>query len=225
MQQLFQFKLTTKKAWNIHITGPLRRDSTGDRWFPTQRVGNAESVSMPDVIMLDMLISGLILVQGEGRLIDSISLQWRHNGSDGVSNNQPPYCLFNRLFRSKKTPKLRVTGLCAGNSPVIGEFPAQMTSNAKNVSIWWCHYGKHPVCRPFYSIVGEWLFFQVKLKIDILINSSEIGHRWVPRNPVDDKTVDSGKGLVPSGNKPLPEPVLTQIYMCLWVKAGTFHTV
>ena len=25
----------------------------------------------------------------------------------------------------KKTPKLRVTGLCAGNSPVIGEFPAQ----------------------------------------------------------------------------------------------------
>ena len=68
-------------------------------------------------------------------------------------------------------------------------------------------------------------FFQVKLKIDILINSSEIGHRWVPRNPVDDKTVDSGKGLVPSGNKPLPEPVLTQIYMCLWVKAGTFHTV
>ena len=25
--------------------------------------------------------------------------------------------------RSKKTPKLHVTGLCAGNSPVIGEFP------------------------------------------------------------------------------------------------------
>ena len=28
----------------------------------------------------------------------------------------------------------RVTGLCAGNSPVTGEFPAQMTSNAENVS-------------------------------------------------------------------------------------------
>ena len=25
--------------------------------------------------------------------------------------------------RSKKTSKLRVTGLCAGNSPVTGEFP------------------------------------------------------------------------------------------------------
>ena len=34
-------------------------------------------------------------------------LQWRHNGRDGVSNNQPHDCLFNRLFRhrSKKTSK------------------------------------------------------------------------------------------------------------------------
>ena len=36
---------------------------------------------------------------------------------------------------------LRVTGLCAGNSPVTGEFPAQMASNAENVSIWWRHHG------------------------------------------------------------------------------------
>ena len=37
--------------------------------------------------------------------------------------------------------KLRVTGLCEGNSPVTGEFPAQKTSNAENVSIWWRHHG------------------------------------------------------------------------------------
>ena len=39
----------------------------------------------------------------------------------------------NRLFRrrSKKTLKLRVTGLYAGNSTVPGEFPAQMASNAE----------------------------------------------------------------------------------------------
>ena len=51
-------------------------------------------------------------------------------------------CLLNRSLRrrSKKTSKLRVTGLCAGNSPVTGEFPAQMTSNAENVSIWWRHH-------------------------------------------------------------------------------------
>ena len=43
--------------------------------------------------------------------------------------------------RSNKTSKLRVTGLCAGNSPVAGEFPAHMASNAENVSIWWRHHG------------------------------------------------------------------------------------
>ena len=34
------------------------------------------------------------------------------------------------------------TGLFAGNSPGTGEFPAQMASNAENVSIWWRHHGK-----------------------------------------------------------------------------------
>ena len=70
------------------------------------------------------------------------SLGLRHNGRDRVSNHQPHHCLLNRLFRhrSKKTSKLRVTGLCVGNSPVTGEFPAQMASNAENVSIWWRHH-------------------------------------------------------------------------------------
>ena len=40
----------------------------------------------------------------------------------------------------RKTSKLRVTGLCAGNSPVTGEFPAQKASNAENVLIWWRHH-------------------------------------------------------------------------------------
>ena len=46
---------------------------------------------------------------------------------------EPPDCLVNRLLRrrSKKTSKLRVTGLCVGNSPVTGEFPAQMASNSE----------------------------------------------------------------------------------------------
>ena len=42
--------------------------------------------------------------------------------------------------RSKKTSELRVTGLGAGNSPGTGEFPAQMASNAENISIWWRHH-------------------------------------------------------------------------------------
>ena len=73
-----------------------------------------------------------------------MSLQWRHNGRDSVSNHKPNDCLLNRLFRrrSKKTSKFRVTGLCARNSPGTGEFPAQMASYAENVSIWWRHHVK-----------------------------------------------------------------------------------
>ena len=72
-------------------------------------------------------------------------LQWRHNGLDGVSNHQPHPCLLSRLFgrRSKKTSKLHVTGFCAWNSRDTGKFPAQMASNAENVSIWWRH---HEIC-------------------------------------------------------------------------------
>ena len=77
-------------------------------------------------------------------------LQWHYNGRDGDSNYQPHHCLLNRLFRrrSKKTSKLHVTGLWAGNSPVTGEFPAQMTSDAENVSIWWRHH-EYSIYHPY----------------------------------------------------------------------------
>ena len=63
-------------------------------------------------------------------------LQWRHDERDSISNHQPHDCLLNRLFRrrSPKTSKLRVTGLCAGNSPETGAYYAE------NVSIWWRHH-------------------------------------------------------------------------------------
>ena len=87
------------------------------------------------------------------------ALQWRHNERDSLSNHQPHDCLLNRLFgrRSKKTSKLNVTGLCVGNSPVTGEFPAQMASNAENVSIlmtssW---HGLHMCCVNPIQLFGD----------------------------------------------------------------------
>ena len=78
-------------------------------------------------------------------------LKWRHNERDGVSNHQPHDCLLNLLFRGKeknnnnKKPQQNIKAprhwpLC-GDSPVTGEFPAEMASNAENVSIWWRHHG------------------------------------------------------------------------------------
>ena len=70
------------------------------------------------------------------------TLQWRHNERGGVSNHQP-HDVHSTVYsrrRSTKTSTLRATGLCAGNSPVVGEFPTQRASNAENVSIWWRHH-------------------------------------------------------------------------------------
>ena len=79
-------------------------------------------------------------LKGQNYAGKTTSLQWRHEGHESVSNHD---CLLNRLFRrrSKKISKLRVTGLCAANSPGTGEFPAQMASYVENVSIWWRNHG------------------------------------------------------------------------------------
>ena len=76
--------------------------------------------------------------------------------------------------RSKKTSKLRVTGLCKGISPVTGEFPAQRASNAENVSIWWRHQELvtqlgTPIKVPYvegswvWAVKQIWFLFQLHL--------------------------------------------------------------
>ena len=71
------------------------------------------------------------------------TLQWRHNESDGVSNPWRIDCLLNHLLRrrSKKTPKLRVTGFCVGihRGPVNSRTKG-LYCDAENVSIWWRHH-------------------------------------------------------------------------------------
>ena len=67
-----------------------------------------------------------------------VPLQWRHNEHKGVSIHRVSNVY--STVCSGATSKLRVTGLCEGNSPVTSEFPAQRTSNAENVSIWWRHH-------------------------------------------------------------------------------------
>ena len=96
-------------------------------------------------------------------------IQCRHNGRESVSNHQLHDCLLNHLFRHrpKKTSKLRVTGLCAGNSPV----------NSPH---------KWPVTRkkfPFDDVIMKWMddlsqsraiwiyTFPIAVKFDRLLDS------------------------------------------------------
>ena len=106
--------------------------------YPISRSYVTGVATVPCQIWVWFLKIQHVLLQNQ----EFLTLQWRHNGRDGVSNRQSYHCLLNWLFsyRSKKTSKLRVTGLCAVNSPVTGEFPAQMASNAENFSIWWRHH-------------------------------------------------------------------------------------
>ena len=69
-------------------------------------------------------------------------LQCCNTGMRLILIHQRFHCLLSCWFRrrSKKTSKLRVTGLSEGNSSVTGELPAQKASNAENVCIWLRHH-------------------------------------------------------------------------------------
>ena len=144
------------------ITVHLSWESTHNRWFHTQMACNTEKVNFITISVNMVRCSNGVNkcvhlthiffypVPTQQNLYSlrlpcnyrAYSLQWRHNERDDVSNHQPHDCLLNLLFRrrSKKTSKLRVAGLCEGNSLVTGEFPAQKASNAKTASIWWRHH-------------------------------------------------------------------------------------
>ena len=94
-------------------------------------------------------ISFEVLMSHEGTMcgwfIDILHCHCSDVIMSAIASPMPASRLFTQPFiqgaDKKKTSKLRVTGLCEGNSPVTGELPAQGASNAENVSIWWRHHG------------------------------------------------------------------------------------
>ena len=83
-----------------------------------------------------------------------VTLYWRHNEHDDVSNHWRLYCLLRHLIRrtSKKTSKLRVTGLCEGNhrwpvdsirkGPLTRILFRLMTSSCHGyISVWYTYDG------------------------------------------------------------------------------------
>ena len=119
----------------------------------------------------------------------TISLQWRHNERDGVSTHQPHECLLNRSFRrrSKKTSKLCVTGLCAGNSPWPVNSPSKGPLTRKkfpfdDVIIYFTSYlglysqsGKTSYCQISSSLETarfDVIMIELPLKLDRHLDSS-----------------------------------------------------
>ena len=145
-----------------------------------------KSTQLNRVYSIAFMVVPAIVLFGSGERL--LSLQWRHNERDGVSNHRRLDCLLHRLFSrsAKKTSKDRVTGLCGGNLPVTGEFPAQMASNAENVSISWRHRvlqnteSREPwfqLCRHKRSCYIETLLFIIRLiEISLTYTTENLSH-------------------------------------------------
>ena len=129
-------RLASHKTSELCITGPLLRESPNGCCLPPYK--------------------GPVMWKAF-RCYDLSTLHWHHSGHNGISNHQPQDCLFKHLLRrrSKKASKLRVTGLCAGNLPGTGEFPAQMASNADYFSIGWRHHDK--LIKKRILTLGRWV--------------------------------------------------------------------
>ena len=142
---------------------PLCREFTGHRWIPRTKVsiwwrhhgeGNHRSpvdsshkgtVTLPLMFYLMLAWSNWWpkspVICDFSRIDAHITVTWWKHYCDVIMGAMASQItsltiVYSAGRRSKKTSKFRVTGLCAGNSPVTGEFPAQMASNVENVFIW-----------------------------------------------------------------------------------------
>ena len=110
---------------------PINNISALVHWVMAWRRPGDKPLSEPMVIIL---LTHICVTRLQWIKYLCATLQWRHNEQDGVSKHRPHDCLLNRLSRrrSKKTSKLRVTGLCEGihrwpvNSPHKGPVARKM---------------------------------------------------------------------------------------------------
>ena len=66
------------------------------------------------------------------------TLQWRHNGGDGVSNHQPYDCLLKRLFKAQIKESIKAPRYWPLWGEFTGEFPSQRPVTRSFDSQRWC---------------------------------------------------------------------------------------
>ena len=105
----------------------------------------------------------------EFKIIYWFPLQCRHNWRDSISNHQPHDCLLNHLIRrrSKKISKLRVTGICAGNSSGPVDSPHKWPVTRK------CFHLMTSSCR------GSKLGPPIKCLLGLILSVLSVGPHWV----------------------------------------------
>ena len=67
------------------------------------------------------------------------------------------------------------------------------------------------------DVIFKNAIFKLVLFAGLFRSSQENALRWMPQGiTFDQVNICSGNGLVLAGNKPLPEPMLTLIYVAMW---------
>ena len=97
------------------------------------------------------------------------------------------YSTFYSGADQRKHQSFAALAFVCGNSPVTGEFTAQMASNAENLSIWWRHHGVYLYLRlkrliAPYSLICRslWAWICLLLKnVDEFISAP----LWLPQSP------------------------------------------
>ena len=82
----------------------------------------------------------------------------------------------------------KITGVMT--PPVTSGYPSQRASNTENVSIWW---RRHVTC---------WVQQYIRCQLIVALWCHMVTQIWV-------NLPHAGNGVLPDGNKPLPEPMLT----------------
>ena len=135
---LFVYRLPTATRW-IAIENPQllgkSRIMPGFVWFPW-------TGSEPKVKRSWSIRKLVCILQTTcWKELSWITSHWRHDERDCFSNHQLHDCLLNSLFRRRSRKHQSFASLAFLISPVAVEFPAQMASNAENVSIWRSYLG------------------------------------------------------------------------------------
>ena len=111
LTQWISFQSNIQPYWNLNI--PAKLGQCHGWWYPGCLRDQAISSHYHDIGCLSNGCQG-IHPELQQPAMFQCPLQWRHNERDGVSRC---YSTVYSRCRSKKTSMLRVTGLCAGNSP------------------------------------------------------------------------------------------------------------
>ena len=132
--------------WFWARNGANLRTTGGLRLWPAGLNGSPIQCPHPQVYTTAMTSHER---QGVSNSHRGAPLQWRHNERDGVSNHHLMIVYSTR--RSKKTSKLRVSGLCEGNSPVTDELPAQRASYGKGFQLMTASWHRHSPFNDTYN--------------------------------------------------------------------------